>query len=437
MLDGRVLVAGGRHNGLLESSAELFDPITGTFASTGSMSAGHLGTATLLHDGRVLVAGGETAGGAATDIAELFDPASGSFSGSFSAAATPMTTARRGHQATLLPDGRVLLTGGYGADGVSLAAAEIFDPARGAFTRIGGLVIGRADHNAVLLPSGDVLIAGGHDASGAVASAEIYAVDTGLFTLAAELVEPRWSAAATAIADGRALIAGGRGAAGVLASAEVYRNVPAPAKANSATTLTASAMSSIYGQPVTYQAAVSGGDGIPAGIVDFVDNGTTVLATAPLDTSGVARAIAANTPAGTQMITARYSGSPLLNSSESGPIAESVEPAHATATLTATPQQRQYSDRETLVATVSPPTAAHSVTFKIGSQVLGTAPVVAGTATMDAPLLGAVGIGVRIISANFNQTARNYEIYPATRSIGVLREDARVAATAPRTVNTG
>ena len=203
-----------------------------------------------------------------------------------------------------------------------LSQVTMIDPARGAFTRIGGLVIGRADHNAVLLPSGDVLIAGGHDASGAVASAEIYAVDTGLFTLAAELVEPRWSAAATALADGRALIAGGRGAADVLASAEVYRNVPAPAKANSATTLTASAMSSIYGQPVTYEAAVTDSSGIPAGAVAFVANGTTLLATAPLSPSGVARVTVTNTPAGTQTITARYSGSPLVNPSESAAVTE-------------------------------------------------------------------------------------------------------------------
>ena len=92
---------------------------------------------------------------------------------------------------------------------------------------------------------------------------------------------------------------------------------------------------------------------------------------------------------------------------------------------------------EHLVATITPPTAANSVTFKIGAQVLGTVPVIAGTATLDAQLLGAVGIGVRIISANFNQTTPNYEIYPATRSIGALREDARVDPVPPRTVYTG
>jgi hypothetical protein len=77
------------------------------------------------------------------------------------------------------------------------------------------------------------------------------------------------------------------------------------------------------------------------------------------------------------------------------------------------------------------------VTFKIGNQTLGTAPVVAGKAHLEPQLLGVVPSGVRIVFARFNQDDPNYEIYDPYRSMSAMREDARVAFTGPTTVNTG
>jgi hypothetical protein len=129
--DGRVLVAGG-FDGQQEdlTSAEIYDPTSGTFALTGAMTNGRqYHTADLLSDGRVLVAGG---GGDYTTrsflaSAELYDPTSGTF--------TPtgtLTEARSNHASALLADGRVLVTGGYGAQ-APLASAELYDPVSGTF----------------------------------------------------------------------------------------------------------------------------------------------------------------------------------------------------------------------------------------------------------------------------------------------------------------
>ena len=110
--DGKALVAGGAQSPSA-TSAELYDPKTDTWTDTGAMRAGHaFHTATLLHNGKVLVASGTTA--------ELFDPASKTWSRT-----GPMRRARSGHTATLLPDGAVLVTGGGG--GEKVASAELYD----------------------------------------------------------------------------------------------------------------------------------------------------------------------------------------------------------------------------------------------------------------------------------------------------------------------
>jgi hypothetical protein len=135
LADGRVLVAGGsdRHGEL--ASAEIFDPKTGTFTATGSMATRRIyTTATLLPDGRVLVAGG---GGDYADrqflaSAEIFDPNAGTW-----AATGSMAEARTWGAAVPLKDGRVLVTGGYG-DLAPLASAELYDPVAGTFSPAGG-----------------------------------------------------------------------------------------------------------------------------------------------------------------------------------------------------------------------------------------------------------------------------------------------------------
>jgi len=171
--DGRVLVTGGTtqpFNGV--ASAELFDPITGFFSrTTGDMQTARLGhTATLLSTGKVLIAGGSvTVGlGSALATAEIFDPATETF-----VSTGNMAMARTFHTATGLNDGTVLLAGGdpndilnlgglsYGWVPASLASAELFDPASGTFSETGGLVTARENHTATLLQDGSVLVTGG------------------------------------------------------------------------------------------------------------------------------------------------------------------------------------------------------------------------------------------------------------------------------------
>ena len=114
-------------------------------------------TATLLPNGKVLVAGGYN-GGALTS-AELYDPASGTWTATGS-----LNTARYDHTATLLPNGKVLVAGGI-SNGSDLTSAELYDPASGTWTATGSLNTARYEHTATLLPNGKVLVAGGYVAS--------------------------------------------------------------------------------------------------------------------------------------------------------------------------------------------------------------------------------------------------------------------------------
>ena len=187
---GKVLIAGGTttlSGTPVRATAELYDPATGTFNLTGDMNsprAGH--TATLLADGRVLIAGGDSQAGGAfgeSDLAsaELYDPTTGTF-----AVTGTMLAARRGHTATLLNTGKVLITGGFASDPqgkqISLSSAELYDPLTGVFAATGNMNAGRAAHVAVLLPNSKVLIEGGN-ACDATPNPELYDPATGLFAL--------------------------------------------------------------------------------------------------------------------------------------------------------------------------------------------------------------------------------------------------------------
>jgi hypothetical protein len=152
--DGRVLVTGGAD----VATAELFDPASGSFAPTGRMgTARAFHTATLLTNGKVLVTGGAV-GGAVLATAEIFDPANGSF-----APTANMGSVRCFHTATLLKDGTVLVTGGLGNffRMPALSAAELFDPASGTFSATADMTAARYSHTATLLTNGKVLVTGG------------------------------------------------------------------------------------------------------------------------------------------------------------------------------------------------------------------------------------------------------------------------------------
>ena len=150
--------------------ATLFATGSFLFETTGSLAtARSYHTATLLPDGRVLASGGHT-GRAATATAEVYDPATGVWTPTGS-----MGQARVRHSATLLPDGSVLVVGGQ-SSGDGLTSAEIYDPGTGTWRDTGSLAEGRASHTANLLPDGRPPVSGGGGTGGTgpVASAEIY-----------------------------------------------------------------------------------------------------------------------------------------------------------------------------------------------------------------------------------------------------------------------
>jgi Kelch motif/Galactose oxidase, central domain len=229
LADGRVLVAGGYDvNNLPLASAELYDPTTNTFSPTGSMSAARgLHTATLLSDGRVLIAGGGQASwapGAPTFLAtaELYDPKTGTFSPTGS-----MSTVRASHTATLLSDGRVLIVGGEDRVDHAVATAEIYDPKAGTFSSTGSMTTARGFPTATLLADGRVLIVGGNAGAWSydgpfLASAEIYNPKSGTFSPTGSMATPHAWHTATRLADGRVLVAGGEHARTDLTSAEIY-----------------------------------------------------------------------------------------------------------------------------------------------------------------------------------------------------------------------
>ena len=158
--DGRVLIAGGfREEGTSEiaiSSAEIFDPETNTFTPTSDMNAPRNGhTATLLPNGQVLIAGGWDQSGR-TSTAELYDPQTGTFEYTGS-----MMAPRQGLTATLLKNGQVLIAGGDSARNTPQLTAELYDPATETFTPTGNLKDGRIGHTSTLLTDGTVLLVGG------------------------------------------------------------------------------------------------------------------------------------------------------------------------------------------------------------------------------------------------------------------------------------
>jgi galactose oxidase-like protein/Big-like domain-containing protein len=217
--DGKVLIAGGSDQDLTGTglaTAELYDPNAGTFTLTGSMSVGrYLHTATLLQNGKVLIVGGVlTSAQDPAATAEIYDPATGTFT-----MTGAMATARERHTATLLADGTVLIVGGTTSTGDTFATAEVYDPSTGSFSATGSMVEARSYHTATLLPSGQVLVAGGGSEN---STAEVYDPASGSFTITGGMEIGRSGHTATLLPNGSVLVAGGGLFVG-LASAELYQ----------------------------------------------------------------------------------------------------------------------------------------------------------------------------------------------------------------------
>ncbi len=222
--NGTILfTGGGLTNGTPTTNAEIYDPVAAKSTTTGSMTINHgFGTATLLANGKVLFAGGESAGQTAT--AEIYDPAVGTF-----AATGSMSVARVGHTATLLPNGTVLIAGGGNCNSgcVSFNTAELYDPSSGTFSRTtGNMVVSHSNFDAVLLANGKVLLMGGTESSTDSTGTnitELYDPSTGLFTATGTMITGRQQAfTATLLQNGNVLVAGGVSSGVSIALTEVY-----------------------------------------------------------------------------------------------------------------------------------------------------------------------------------------------------------------------
>ena len=226
LANGKVLVTGGLGVNPMSAapqrlaSAELYDPATNTWSAVGSLAearAHH--SATLLANGKVLVAGGSSNNAnLPINSAELFDPATNIWS-----AAGSFLVERRDHETTLLPDGRVLMAGGGNNFAGSLASADLYDPATNTWSPAGSLARARNYLTLTLLGNGKILAVGGFDqlGIGIVASAELYDPLTNIWSAAGSLGVGRYDHTATRLSNGQVLVAGGFGG-NFLASAELY-----------------------------------------------------------------------------------------------------------------------------------------------------------------------------------------------------------------------
>jgi hypothetical protein len=223
--DGMVLITGGYDAfGAGTKTAELYDPAKGTFTRIGDMGVrrgSHF--ATLLANGKVLISGGGVAN------VELFDPETNSFTPA-GTTASPTVGA-----ATLLADGKVLISGEMNSDFSGPGPSELYNPVTGTFTPTGTMAIWRYSYTTTLLPDGTVLLAGGYikgpgstPGSGytevIVADTEIYDPSTGAFNRGPTMRRAQHMHTATLLPDGSVLLVGGRGPDyAPTGSAEIYQ----------------------------------------------------------------------------------------------------------------------------------------------------------------------------------------------------------------------
>ncbi len=236
--NGKVLVVGGMYRNtsgyITRGSAELYDPASGTWTVTGSLNQPRYEhTATLLSNGKVLVAGGcyssgSTEGSSLTS-AELYDPATGLWT-----VTGALQDARQQHTATLLNDGTVLVAAGLkrivdAGGGVWSAysqTAEVYDPTAGTWSNLTYLNLNRMYHTATLLTNGRVLVAGGRTSAGDTTRAEVYDPVLGMWNNTTSMNSVRIGHTATLLSNGQVLVAGGNQNGNDLATAELFTAAP-------------------------------------------------------------------------------------------------------------------------------------------------------------------------------------------------------------------
>lgn len=203
--DGKVLVAGGLH------PVEVYDPATNAWTTQSGLLLGRRGHgAVLLEDGRVLIAGGQNEHSASI---ELIGPSGESLGPRYGMASTHDT-----NPLTLLKDGRVLFFGGV------TRSTELYDPTNNEWSLSGDMSVMSKAHTATLLSDGRVLAAGGIDgvSDSINNSAELFDPAVGLWSLTGSMTEPRFGHTATLLEDGRVLVVGGTASLKVLGTSEIY-----------------------------------------------------------------------------------------------------------------------------------------------------------------------------------------------------------------------
>jgi streptogramin lyase len=236
--NGKVLVAAGYQSYNPQTAfyfyptlCELYNPSSGTWTTTGSLNvARDAPTATLLKNGQALLAGGyDYNNNDNLSNCELYNPSTGTWTVTGS-----LNSGRFGHTATLLQNGMVLAAAGTGLVGTStitaLSSCELYDPSTGAWTETGSLSTARDTHTATLLPSHKVLVAGGDQQNYDLSSCELYDPSSGEWTAASSLHTARVWHTATLLKNGKPLVAGGEQAATStnLSSCEIFGIPPAP-----------------------------------------------------------------------------------------------------------------------------------------------------------------------------------------------------------------
>jgi hypothetical protein len=231
--NGKVLITG--------NAAELYDPVTDSFTPTAPYAGPfyygsyfYPDTATLLQDGRVLIAG-SACGDCWLEHEEVYDPVTGTFKAVgalYTCSAGCVGYIWSGHTATLLQNGKVLLAGGVSEDFGVFSNAELYDPSTDTITPTGNMNIARAGHTATLLTDGTVLAAGGQFYDTLI-DVELYDPASGTFSYTAHMTMPRAFHSAALLFDGRVLTSGGVGGGDDwLNTAELYTPgslAPAPA----------------------------------------------------------------------------------------------------------------------------------------------------------------------------------------------------------------
>ena len=218
--NGKVLIAGGLHPGLgFLASCELYDPATGTFTQTGSMSSPRVShAAVLLQNGKVYIAGGSASSSQRLSTAEIYDPTTGTFSPTGN-----MLIGRNNLIATVLGTGKVLVGGGYTDAPFASTAADLFDPTTDTHQATGPMNSWRNIFSATLLPDGRVLMIGG---SSMVPGIDRYDPSTGGFSYAGSLTQARSWHTSTLLPNGMVFIVGGLDTTtAVISHPEIYNPI--------------------------------------------------------------------------------------------------------------------------------------------------------------------------------------------------------------------